>query len=481
MIYTVNGQEGHLTQAEYPGLTLLIADRGPVNFRSIDVHIPHIPIEETSDGSFIQDNGSTNHTLPAHAAIPILHESPIWNAPDESTIAQIKLVIEETTNVLDLGSPDMERIRRFISLLEDKNQPLTVPMSQTDMGWQERHFHHTFGGSERTGWYEGALFRSGANGWDNDHYGRVWWMMIRFVYEPSEVRRAQLWPYLLQKCLAHLCYGRFWGGPHKGLARDEKGNTYVGDSNRVPYSKQWIENVVAGWLLTGHEAFDHMIENAVVHYDATPVTKVWQGYWGTRLGARALEEYTTLALVRPLFRTQMVSKAKQMLDQFDVLLDRDHYVWPNLGNNGAAEESPWMHWQVIAAIFRCWELLPETILWGPTEEDLAAVAVNLLEKGSERINGYPLTRYRFHTTTTPARFLANTAFSLPALRYLKEWDSFFTADYHKVREVVSDYAGCYVSDVAAGVGRLPENIGFRDPSQGPAWSKAMLMFIGAMR
>jgi hypothetical protein len=165
-----------------------------------------------------------------------------------------------------------------------------------------------------------------------------------------------------------------------------------------------------------------------------------------------------------------------MMIQYGTLLDRYDWVWPNLGNGGNAEESPWMQLQVVADILRAWEQFPSTRGTGPSEQDLRNVVDTILsDYGSERVGNYRCVRYRYHTIQTDARFLANSAWLLPALRLLDH------PLYEQQSKLFQEYAGCYVHDVRMRTPRRIEDIGARDARNGSAWTKDILAYLEALR
>lgn len=77
-----------------------------------------------------------------------------------------------------------------------------------------------------------------------------------------------------------------------------------------------------------------------------------------------------------------------------------------------------------------------------------------------------------------ARFLGNTAFALPALRMLEPE---MPDEYRNCLELLQRFAGSSIADVAAGIPRPIVEIGYRDPTRGPAAPKDDLEYVEALR
>lgn len=477
------------TVVDYPDVSFVVAGDQDVGFVSMDwptddqgTRIPIIWGLSSDQDFYIKPNADGSpHVLPAHAAIPVVHYSARWENPSEEKIALLRQLVLSTSPIGQLGDPEWLRIQHFIQLLKDDQLPPNTPMNSTDQGWQQRYFHLTFGGAPHVGWYHGVNFRSGANGYDNYHYDRLFWMMVRFIFDYNPQRRAQLWPYLGQSIFAHLCHGRMWGGPEKGAARAEKGTTYVGDLGTFSSAKQWIMNVLVGYLMFDkHPAFEDMARSAYAWWGKKPASEVWKGYWGTRQAARYIEDHILLGLVFPDLRAGCVSRIQDMMHQLNILLNRQVWVWPNLGNGGTANESPWMDAQCVTACLKAWQFFPETVNYGPTREELINVMKTIFsDYGSEEINGYRVLRYGYHTNQDQARYIANTAPALPALYRLAPHSSWAAAQHRETRELIQQWAGTSVTNLRANNPTDLFSIGFRFPPEGGGWSKTLLIFCGA--
>lgn len=487
----VGGQTGTLETKEFPGMTLLIADKGPVTFdyvahpKNADGSIVPVIWGKSSDDSYYIKPTTKPHVLPQYAAIPILY-GDIWKFPGADHMRRVRDLITSTTGVGDLSNPEWFRITRMLGTLEDKHMPYTIALSDTDMGWQQRYYHKTFGGPAREGWYHGTAFRSGANGYDNHHYQRLFWMGMRMAFAADEPDGGErLWPYFLQNLISHVAHGRFWGGPNDGAARDEKGTNLIGDSNRVPASKQWIGNVVMGSLMTSqHPVFTEVIDRCARWWFNKGANGAWKGYWGVRQAARFLEEMILIGLTRPTLRSQAVRHAENMLQNLATHFDRNASVWPNLGNSGFAEESPWMAVQAVAACFRTWEQLPETKGTGLPPSDLIQILkVIFSDYGSSQIGNFRLLRYRYHTVQKPVAYVVNTAWAVPALRFAINHDDTGWAErqFKETSYLIQNYADATLAQVQAGTPTDPVSIGFRHPPQGGAWTKSMLACLEATR
>lgn len=482
----------------FPGVTLFVSSRGPCSFDSItydDDSLPRpIPGRSSTDTHYVAPLASGKHVLPQHAALPIMAADGTWNPPSDETIATAREILFATTGVKDILDPKWARVKRWLDLHEDKGLPEessgSGPITQfndTDMGWLQNNFSYTHGSGSRpqdSGWYHGANFRSGGNGYDNYHYGRIWWMGVRIILEDDPAKRVALWPYFLEASINHVCYGRLWSGPEEGGARDEKGFYLVGDTNRNPTSKQWASNPAMSYMLTGNGLFKAALHGAHDWWNKKSATKVFSGHWGSRQPARHMEDLIVLGLTVPELRVSCEQQLIAQLDNMDSLLSRTHWLWENKGNGGNAEESPWMQSQVVSAVMRAWELLPATKGHGPSLSDMDKVMAKIFsDAGSEVVGGYRCLRYRYHTTTHPARFVANTAFAVPALRHLAgSGIAWAKAQYKESARLIYDHGEKHISELANLPDPFPiDQAGFRYPSQGGAWPKPLMNLIDSVR
>lgn len=488
----INNPASPVTVKTWPNLELHLALDRDCSFSDADwpvdangVKKPVAWGKSSTTSHYIAPKTGAPHLIPHYAGVPVVAWDNSWASPDEAHWDVVRAAVFGTTGVESAEKPAWSRIRHLIGLHQDESLTQKTPYNETDMGWLQRHFTYTHGGQPHVGWYHGTAFRSGSNGYDNNHYQRIFWMLVEMLLEKDTAHRdTVLWPYFVEQSIAHLALGRFWGGPDKGAARDEKGTHLVGDSNRVPVSKQWVMDLGAGYLMfKGHPAFEEAIRNCADWWFRRGADKAWQGYWGVRQASHHIEDLVNIALMIPDLRVDCVKHIKDMLHNLDRFLDRDHYVWLNLGNGGAAEESPWMASQAVSACFRSWELLPETQGFGPTKDDLLNVMKEMFtDKGSELIAGFRVLRYRYHTTTHPARYIVNTSWAVPALRHLVNHDPVWAAkQYKETKTLIQEYAGASIAELWAGNPPAPKDMGFRFPPQGGAWPKSLLAAIEAIR
>lgn len=467
----------------YPGMLCLMAKHGDVVFKDYPLdpaYPPPLPNKSTSisEGYFIKSRADgKNHVLPHGAALPILFDDGTWNPPTESEVRGIRQLIFSCTNIEALNSPEWSRVRELLRNFKDDNQPANTPLNETDTGWHQRNFHTFAGGSPLEGWYDGVAFKTQANGFNNWHYNMAWWIGINWLLEDDADKRAAQWPYVLEQLLAYCAFGRDWTDAGMGQSLDEKGQHRVGDSNRRPYSKYYVLNLIMGALLTNqHDFFMDQIRAEGEFWKTKTADQVWKSYWGAREGTRNLSNAAYIALVAPDMRGDMVKEATDMLDNYDKYLDRSSWVWPNLGNGGNAEESPWMAAQVVADILRVWELLPETQGHGPSRQDLVNIVDTILsDYGSVKHGNWHLLRYRYHTVQTPAHYSSLTAWIVPALRLLGH------PLYEHYATLSQQYCGSYTVDIANGSPRPIDEIGARDARNGAANIKILLQEIEAVR
>jgi len=465
----------------FQGLTGLGADSGDNYFDSVpyDDTLPRpLPCRSSDATHYIAPKADgSQHMLPDGAVLPILHDDGTWNAPSSMLVDQVKQLIFNTTNIAAIEKPEWARLRHFLSFFKDDDLPRKTPTKDTDFGWLQRHFDYYAGGSPKRGWYDEVCFRTQANGLNNWHYNQLWWHGMNFILTADPVEREKMWPYLLEQLVAHCAYGRVWYGPKRGGSRDEKGHMTVGSTNRMPPSKFYVLNLIMGWLLTDrHPFFEEMIRAEAQYWKDLPLDKTWKGFWGSREGTRNLSNAAYVAICIPDLAADMDLECAAMLNQYKFQLDRTNWVWPNLGNGGAAEESPWMQLQVVADICRVWELRPNLKGIGPSHSELTTVVDTILsDYGSEQYGEFRCVRYRYHTVQTKAFFLSNSAWLLPALRLLQH------PLYEHQSRLFQKYAGCYLHHVASGTPRDINTIGARDATNGSAWVKNILTELEAIR
>jgi hypothetical protein len=364
---------------------------------------------------------------------------------------------------------------------EDMNLPENTPNRETDMGHTQRFFHKVYGGNPNVGWYHGANFKSASHGFNNFHYDQLFYVGIRFILERDEEKRKALWPYLVKGLIAHMGCGRYWSGPNAGAARTEKGNKFVGGTGGPRHAKMFIANVIIGYLLMDqHPFFEAQLRMCMDWWTAQ--AEMGKDY-GSRQSAMNMMDALLLAMAVPDLREDGIEEIIRQMDQMKVHLDRKSWVWLNDGNNGEAHESPWMQTKVVAAIFRCWEHLPETKSHGPSIGDLNNVMKTIFsDYGSEIVGGYRCVFYRYHTKVRRAGSVANTASCLPALRFLAGHGFEWAIDQFKeTEELVQLYCDATFTDLRKGVPRPIGSVGYRDGPQSGGWPKTILGMLAAVR
>jgi len=457
---------------------LFISDSRPLSFNSIP----------RGNEDVVDTDGSTpadyippgNHVLPPNTALAVLHDPRKWQMPSEDRFDVVRKLLEETTNVGELLTPDMYRIRHLTNLHMGGHQAPTTPLSDTRMEWWQANGGAGLGYTRKRGWYHGVLAGRDANGISNAHYARIFAMGLALIYEPDRTVRAKGWHFFMEQALNHALQGRDWGGRFKGMAKGEKGHEFIGlRGNGVStrsYAKDWVLNLVVPLLLTDQEVFRVALEEAADFYVQS--IYAWGGAWGARIPGRMLDNMLILHRVLPHYRYSLELEMGKVLDLMLAHLDKDEHYWPNLGNGNTGPMSPWMHSEAVTSILRTHEHIPTLRTRGPSRGQCAAIMTRVMDTdsgidgGSELINGFPCLRYRFIRDTgepTYARFLSNTAFALPALRFLSSGS--LKPVYEKVHSLISLYAGCEVYDVQADLPRPITQIGYRDPRSGPAAPK----------
>jgi len=492
----INGASHQLTRVELGDAYLLV--NGPVDLTFDSADWPDEPIMWTdgSDRDFYippLPNGQ-QHVLPANAAIPILRRVEAWALPSEAQFQAVRNIIEMTSNMGVIEEPGYERFKRLRQHhlggpQLDIGGKEVAKFKDTRIQWWRDNYADSLGGTRKRGWYFGTIEGRDANGISNKHYNRLLWMTMALIYETDHEKRLAAWEFYVQQSVSYYAFGRIQNGAQKGYSRTEKGDVYVGRDSRgidgTAYEKDWVPNLVGPWLLTGQQMFAQALRDAADFYSA--ITYRWGGAWGARIPGRILENMLQLWMVLPEFRWALEREMGVVLDILSAHLDRNEWFWLNMGNNGKGPMSGWMQLEAVASNLRVHEHVPSLRNRGLTRVECVNVAKRVMdttrgvEGGSEMVGGYACLRYRFHTTTgepMTARFLGNTAFALPALRLLEPE---MPHEYANCRELLQRFAGSSIADVAAGSPRPIEEIGYRDPTRGPAAPKDDLEYLEALR
>ncbi len=418
-------------------------------------------------------NPWTNHVLLGGEMIVVYKQSAPLSIPSTTRINQVKSIINATTGLQQIQT--YPRIKHFLKELSDTGAITTVPQGQAwDMGWTLRNWTYTAGGAPRKGWFK-AICPRGSGGLDNWHYNRLLYLAINFINDPTQAN----WEFGLRQAIAHATLGREWTGIRKGMSKYEKGDAFLGEQQPGTWSKQWSAGLVVWAILSDDYLLKKAIENTLQMHMGVNPTLVWQGYWGARIAARYLDELLLFYMLSndPI----LLAKAQTFITHVKTLLGPNGW-WPNLGNNGAAEESPWMQVQLVAAIYRWYERFPALeAAAGFTRAELDNVGAAIMQDGTEIKNGKKVLLYRMGTTTVSAPSMHLTAFAVPMLRFMSNHDSQYVGLYDQIRNFVTDWAGSHFTDVAAGTPPALSTIGYRFPPQGFGWSKAMLFYFEALR
>ncbi|MFT7618360.1 MAG: hypothetical protein ACI97A_002003 [Planctomycetota bacterium] len=418
-------------------------------------------------------NPWTSHVLIGGEMIVVYENTTNLRMPSPAKINAIKNLVYQSTN---LGAIQNEpRIKHILEVLTDAGAASSVPQGQDwDMGWTMRNWSLTAGGASRNGWFKGVCPR-GSGGLDNWHYNRLLYLALNFLNNPTPAN----WEFGLRQAIAHATLGREWTGTRKGMMKYEKGDAYLGEQQQPSWAKQWTGGLIVWALLSDDFLLNKAVEATVqMHYTVTP-TLVWQGYWGARLAARYLEEVLLAYMLTkdPL----LLAKAQIMITHVEGLIGPDGW-WPNLGNGGNAEESPWMQAQLVTAIYRWYEQVPALeSLTGFTKQEVTDVGAAIMQDGSEIKNGKRVLLYRMGTTVISAPAMHLSSFALPMLRHMRAFDNQYVPMYTDMHKLITNWAGSHFTDIAAGSPPALATIGYRFPPQGFGWSKAMLFYFEAMR
>ncbi len=460
---------------------------GTFNFRKIETTTNAVPYHGSIMGAtnliLIPDDPThyrtsslypfTSHVLLGGEMLVIYKNSAALNKPSAAKIAAVKNIIHQTSALGQIQSNP--RLKHFIKILADSGSPANAPQGEDwDMGWTLRNWVQTAGGAPRKGWFN-SLCPRGSGGLDNWHYNRLLYLALNFIENPTN----ENWEFGLRQAIAHATLGREWTGLRKGMAKYEKGDVFLGDQQPGDWAKQWSPGLVVWALLSDNYILNKAIATTKqMHMNVNPIL-VWQGYWGARLAARYLEELLIYYLISgdPV----LLGKAQTMITHIENLIGPQGW-WPNLGNGGAAEESPWMQAQLVTAIYRWYERIPSLeAATGFTRTELDNVGAAIMQDGSELRNGKRALRYRMGTTIVPAPSMHLTSFAVPMLRYMSAHNPQYKPLRNEVTNFVMDWAGSQFSDIPTGSPPPLPTIGYRFPPQGFGWSKSMLFYLEALR
>ncbi len=488
----INGASYSPTAINFGDAFGFIADKGTLTFdgASWPDDSRAIWTDGSTPGEYIP-RASAKHVLPDGAMLPVLRASDRWACPTPEKFAEVRALIEQTSATGDIVRPGWERMRHLVGLHLGGPQPDiagddTARFPETRIEWYQQNAGQSLGYQRKRGWYFGTLPGRDANGISNWHYNRLWAMTIAMVYEDDHEKRKAAWAHYVQQAIAYTAFGRMWSGPWKGMARDEKGQTYVGDSGKFLYEKDWTLNLVGPWLLTGQTIFRAALVNAAEFYSRS--TYAWGGAWGARIPGRMLGNMLSLWLVLPEYRWALEREMGEVMDMALRQLDGGDR-WINEGNNGKGPMSGWMHSEYVAEHLRVQEHVPALNNRGMSLRQCATVMRTVMatdrgiDGGSETVGKYALLRYRFSTpmATDPmvATHPVHTAFALPALRLLQD---LLPDDYAATLELVQRFAGSHMAHVIADTPRPLTEIGYREPHiEGPAAPKTWCEWVDAIR
>ncbi|MCB9831086.1 MAG: hypothetical protein H6807_01325 [Planctomycetes bacterium] len=415
----------------------------------------------------------TNQVLTGGELLPIYSTAISKGVP---STARRNLVLSFLFGITNLGEVASEpRIAHFLSLLEDAGAPASAPQGAAwDEGWLLRNWSITTGGNPLQGWYR-AISTRGGDGLDNWHYNRLLYLALNYMENPSPAR----WEFGLRQAIAHASWGRHWTGQWRGMCRYEKGDAIMGEAQGGTWEKQWSAGLIIWALLSDDPLLWMAVDQSYqMMLQSNPAT-VWQGYWGARIAAHYLDELMSYWLLTR--DPALLAKAQAFITKCENLLGPGGY-WPNLGNQGLAEESPWMQVQLVAAIFRWYEQAPGLeAATGFTRSELCQVGGTIMSLGSTWVNGQQVLLYRFGTTTVAPASMHNSAFALPMLRYMAAYDPIWQPLYWQWHGLISNWGGSNFAHFASGQPAALSAIGYRYPTEGLGWSKSMMFYLEAFR
>ncbi len=287
-----------------------------------------------------------------------------------------------------------------------------------------------------------------------------------------------------------MLYGRSWFGPTRGASRNEKSDGSLlagrqGGNDIVLREKQWVHGVALRAFMTGDPLAEAALDAAADYLLAIDPAS-WKGYWGARVLSKPLDSVTLLGMVRPNLRARVVDWIGRALDEASLRLDRSLWFWPNRGDAQGIDNSPWMQGDLVARICRAREQYPELAGRGPTDDELLRVIECIWTYGVEVVGDFRITEYRWNADANDAddvddSGLHNTAWQVPALRYLAARFPRVEPLYREALYVVSNFLGSSKEDLRRGVPLPLDEVGARTPSLGLGWRKTAVFPLDLFR
>ena len=295
----------------------------------------------------------------------------------------------------------------------DRNDPSTyyADISRTPTGKRGYHWmkfepnqHARAGGSRvLSGWRHGSAENWGSGTWSGPHYeSGLGHIICATQLQEDQAAEDTLFLGWLQQA-QRAAMGMVYSGPNIGNWVDEKDDGIARGTHRGKIepaksrAKQFPLQTIVYWALTEDPIFKRALDPWM---DRLLRLSDWNQTWGARIPAN-----DGLEGLRYAYKLTGDERYKAKAQDYGTKIlnlptRREDGLWPNMGNNGAAETSPWMQAKLIRALYRWYE---DHGLFSEWKENLLDTMEALWELGSYDIPGEvpdpagnPVTRQFLH-------------------------------------------------------------------------------------
>ena len=507
----------------------------PIYFKSLEIlDSPFLPFHGSTGNFLIPDVASHRriiigkpgvdeqktrdyHVLLPGEVIPIFFEDsntgpgPGVVPPDA---AKCNAILTQALKFFDLSMLRAHpRFAHTLNVCADLDIPGVL-----DIGRFMREMHRYLGGPTLQGWHNSIVLRGG-DGINNWHYDYLTWFGLRALLglggaaeftsivpskgaapTPIGIEEQQINFYWgLSQAYMHACLGRHHSGTWRGMAGYEKGEGCIGSLVRPAMEKQWLTGLFLWTLITDHDPIlQQSFDEALDWLRNVNVDKVWTlGEWGERIPKHLLDELR-IAYIATGDRVFM-DKALQKIAQVWGLFDQSKGFWPNRGNGGTAESSPWMAAPLVHSILRWHKLAqwfdgakdPVNHRTLPTIDNIKQMAFGVINTGMYVKHNQPATKYRNYPVFSSSTVPQANCFMIPLLREMKlRWGQLglnidgtlvTAADwYHRVLDFTMGAIGATWAEVAAGTRPNIADVDAYYGPQGPGYNKVIAFTLSAM-
>lgn len=352
------------------------------------------------------------------------------------------------------------RAARLLELFEVHDSPKDEPDGVgQDFEWLQRNWNFAFGGAQRPDFY-GPFAPLGGDGYSNGHYAIGFLQCLAYLRNPT----TRTFEVGMASALLRATSGMHRAAPFFGMLRSEKSGLliprqqFIGAGFDPDWSKQWVHDLAAWWMLTGSEVLEAALRDHFAAAETAAFSPATRVAWGERGMAWLLE---SLRIGYQLFgRLNCRNAAQVLLDRIEAQMDAD-----GLWSGAEGDHNWWMACKLVAAA------AGHGRIWNRTLDRLASMV-----QWDSR--GYPM---------CPYYYAPSISFSLSHPSTHGAWFSWALAacgrkdDAARVEGKVIEYLGSLWSDVAAGVPRPEAELDFRMGNQGGGWTKSVpIVLLGLL-